>query len=492
MAQRRARIGDRITQWIEHRRSLDAPGHALGVSVSLPFRLMGRRGKDLRSLLHGTRYGHPLHPLLVTVPVGSWTASVLFDLLEGASDEPALRARAAADMTLGLGCLGAGAAVLTGLVDWQDTHGKARRVGVVHAATNATALGLFLGSLSLRRRGRRREARGVSRLGFATLFAGGYLGGHLAYRRRVGTDHADRGNAPFGFTPVLPATDLPENTPRRVEVDGVEVVLVRHEGAVSAFSDRCSHFGGPLSQGWVFDGGLVCPWHGSRYCLKSGDPLDGPATAPQPRFEVRERDGMIALRRPAPPGDPERVPVETLAPPAPAGEEGDAIHVLSLHHGLMRTLFDLVAATPPEGDARLAVLDELAGEMDMHEKIEHEIFYPAARRVTGMVPSAGAEHRQLADQLAILLTLDTASSEFDAHLRALRNAVEHHAGTEEREMFPAARSLGRTELRSLGRALADRLEDLRRARTQRLIRLGRQVALERGRGRLGRAINRGA
>ncbi|EKV26639.1 hypothetical protein C882_2266 [Caenispirillum salinarum AK4] len=198
---------------------------------------------------------------------------------------------------------------------------------------------------------------------------------------------------------------------------------------------------------------------------------------------------MIAIRRPAPPGDPERVPAEALHSTAPAGEDGDAVHVLTLHHEVMRTLFDLAAATPPEGEARLAVLDELAGEMDMHEKIEHEIFYPAVRRVTGMVPAAGAEHRQLADQLAILLTLDTASAEFDSHLRALRNAVEHHAGTEEREMFAAARSLGRTELLRLGRELADRLEELRRARTQRLIRLGRQVALERGRGRLGRAVH---
>ncbi|EKV26640.1 Ferredoxin, 2Fe-2S [Caenispirillum salinarum AK4] len=259
MAQRRARIGDRITEWIEHRRSLDAPGHALGVAVSLAFRLMGRRGKDLRSLLHGTRYGHPLHPMLVAVPVGSWTASVLFDLLDGASEQPAPRARAAAVMTLGLGCLGAGGAVLTGLVDWQETHGKARRVGIVHAAVNAMALGLFLGSLGLRRRGRRRAARSLSLLGFATVFGGGYLGGHLAYRRRVGTDHADRSPAPMGFTPVLSSAALPENTPRRVEVDGVGVVLVRHDGRLSALSDRCSHFGGPCRRGGCSTAGWSVP-----------------------------------------------------------------------------------------------------------------------------------------------------------------------------------------------------------------------------------------
>ena len=49
---------------------------------------------------------------------------------------------------------------------------------------------------------------------------------------------------------------------------------------------RCSHFGGPLDEGWVHDGGLVCPWHGSRFCLASGRVMDGPSTAPQPRYEL--------------------------------------------------------------------------------------------------------------------------------------------------------------------------------------------------------------
>lgn len=489
---RRTRIGDAITRRIEAARSLDRPGHVLGMMVSIPFRIMGRRGKSLRTTLHGTRFGHPIHPLLVAVPIGSWTASVLFDLLDGASgadeEEPTAYARAA-DLAISVGCLGAVAAAVTGLLDWQNTHGRARRVGVVHAAANTSALALFLSSLGLRRRGRRSPAKGLSLLGFAALFAGGYLGGHMVYRRNVGTDHGDRRDAPCDFVPVLREADLLEDAPRRVEVDGVAVALVRHGGEIHALGARCSHFGGPLSDGWVFRDGLVCPWHGSRYCLKTGRPLDGPATAGQPCFETRVRGGMIEVRRPE--SEADRVPRPLHARPA-TGRRGDpAPEVLVRHHDLMRTLFDKIAATPPDDPHRLEVLDELAGEMDMHEKIEHEIFYPAARRATDSIPQAGAEHRQLADQLAILLTLDTSSREFDEHLAALRAAVEHHAGSEEAYMFPEVQALGEEELRVLGARLADRLEELRQSRLQNLIRLGRQVLLERGRGRLHRAMARG-
>lgn len=485
---RRRRIGDAITTRIEEARALDRPGHVLGEAVSIPFRLLGRRGKDLRTALHGTGYGHPIHPALVTVPVGSWTASILFDLLDGLSEEPEPTPyAAAADLSIAAGCLGAAAAVLTGLLDWQNTHGRARRVGVVHATANASALALFLGSLRLRRGGRRPAAKGLSLLGFLALFAGGYLGGHLAYRRRVGSDHADREAGPCDFVPAVPEADLREDAPHRAEVEGVQVVLVRHRGRIHALGARCSHFGGPLGEGWVFGGGIVCPWHGSRYCLKTGRPLDGPATAPQPCFETRVQGGMVEVRRPASQAD--RLPRPPLQPEE--GERGEpADRVLVRHHDHFRSLFDRIAAAPAEDPRRLELLDELAGELDMHEKIEHEIFYPAVRRVSDMVPVAGSEHRQLADQLAILLTLDTASPAFDAHLAALRAAVEHHAGSEETRMFPEAQALGDETLRVLGARLDRRLAELRESRLQNLIRLGRQAALERGRGRLRRAVER--
>ncbi|WP_207462592.1 Rieske 2Fe-2S domain-containing protein [Azospirillum sp. SYSU D00513] len=487
-----ARLGDRIIGRIERARTLDHASHGLGEAVAIPFRALGGPGKRVRTALHGTSYGHSIHPALVTVPLGSWTASVLLDVADGVAGGEENRGFAtAADLTIGIGCLGAAGAIVTGLVDWDKTHGEPRRLGVVHAAANTTALTLFLSSLILRRRGRRRGAKAVSALAFAAMFAGGYLGGHLAHRRNVGADHADRNPAPRNFVSVLDAAELEEGKPRLVEVEGVRVALVRHHGRIHALGDRCSHFGGPLSEGWVFRGGLVCPWHGSRYCLHSGRPLDGPATAVQPTFEVRVSDGMVEVRRPETRRDGAlaRDTACTAEPPSGIGDcRPKADEVLVGHHMLIRGLFDRIAATMPNDPHRLELLDELAGEMDMHEMIEDEIFYPRVRHVTDSIPIAGAEHQQLADQLAILLTLDPSTSDFDEHLTALRSALEHHAGSEEREMFPTAQRLGDAVLRDLGARLVERLEELRQSRLQKLVRLGRQVLLERGQGRIGRAM----
>lgn len=58
---------------------------------------------------------------------------------------------------------------------------------------------------------------------------------------------------------------------------------------------RCARPGGPLSEGTIEDGGIRCPWHGSRFCLKDGRVLDGPPVFPSV-FEVRVREGQIELR----------------------------------------------------------------------------------------------------------------------------------------------------------------------------------------------------
>ena len=186
---------------------------------------------------------------------------------------------------------------------------------MVHELVNSTALALNLASIVLRGRGLRSEGRLASAAGWVCMFVGGYLGGHLVYRRRIGVDHADRSPEPRDFRSVLPLAELEENRPRRVEVwdedtrQAVGVALVRHNGRVHALGARCSHMGGPLDQGWVLGGALVCPWHGSRYDLETGWPTSGPSTCPQPRYQVRLRDGIVEIRREQEPGD------EVVTPP---------------------------------------------------------------------------------------------------------------------------------------------------------------------------------
>jgi hypothetical protein len=153
--------------------------------------------------------------------------------------------------------------------------------------------------------------------------------------------------------------------------------------------------------------------------------------------------------------------------------------VLFEHHQLMRRLFERIEATDARDPERRSLMRLLAGELEMHEQIEDEIFYPSVRPVVEEVPLARAEHRQLADLLAIVVRLDTASPAFEEHLRALHQAVDHHASAEERVMFEEAQRLGEDRLRRLGHELETRLEALRESRAQRARRALKIGLLER-------------
>lgn len=205
--------------------------------------------------------------------------------------------RSAARLTVGVGLAGGVAAAGTGLADWQHTHDNARRVGAVHGLLNAAALALYGWSWRARRAGDQGPARAAGAAGYCALLASGYLGSTLVYRHRVGVDHADNRLEPRDYARVLPAAELAEASPRLVEVDDVGIVLVRFDGRIHAVGRDCPHLGGPMSEGWVQGDGLVCPWHGSRFDLATGEAERGPATASLPCFQTRVRDGQVEVRR---------------------------------------------------------------------------------------------------------------------------------------------------------------------------------------------------
>ena len=133
--------------------------------------------------MSGAWLGHALHPIVTDIPIGTWTSSVLLDWTGGEES------RSAADRLLLTGVLAAGATVATGWSDWADAeHGSSavRRSGLVHAAANATATALMIGSYVARRRGARRRGKLLSLAGSAALGTGGWLGGHLSYTPGVG------------------------------------------------------------------------------------------------------------------------------------------------------------------------------------------------------------------------------------------------------------------------------------------------------------------
>ena len=128
-----------------------------------------------------------------------------------------------------------------------------------------------------------------------------YLGGALVYKERIGVTHAVVAE-PEDFTPVLESAALPEATMRKAAIEGASLLLVRQRGRVCALAHLCAHLGGPLSEGTLKDGSVVCPWHGSEFALDDGRVLNGPATEPQPCFAVRERGGYIEVRAQSTPG----------------------------------------------------------------------------------------------------------------------------------------------------------------------------------------------
>jgi nitrite reductase/ring-hydroxylating ferredoxin subunit/uncharacterized membrane protein len=465
---------------IEKASSLDKPGYAVETAIARPAQIAGSPAEKAGNALHGTWYGHPLHPMLVTLPIGAWTFAFGLDLLAVLGFRSRVMERSA-DLALKAGAAGAVAAAAAGLADWQYTNGRDRRVGTAHALVNSTSLALHLASIAFRGRGHLDRGRLASAAGWACLLAGGYLGGHMVYRRQIGVDHADRSPEPRDFQTVLPVAELEEDRPRRVEVrdedtrQNIGVVLVRHRGSVHAMGARCSHMGGPLDQGWVLNGALVCPWHGSRYDLESGWPSSGPSTCPQPRYEVRLRNGMVEIRREQEPGDEIVVAADIdkrqqpLSEGAPFGGK-KADEVLFEHHEFIRRLFKAIKNVPRDDPQRRDLMRTLASELEIHEYIEDHIFYPAVHPVSEDVPVAHSEHRQLADLLAKTLKLNTATQEFEEHLQALHSAMDHHAGSEERSMFREAHRLGDARLRELGQALESMLEEQRTSRAQRMFR----------------------
>jgi nitrite reductase/ring-hydroxylating ferredoxin subunit/uncharacterized membrane protein len=271
---------------------LDEVGQPLSGAVRALFRNAGPLGQAVKNALHGVWLGHPLHPVLTDVPIGAWTTALALDAREVATGDAAYGR--GADFAVGVGLVAAVGAAVTGLNDWSETGGRARRVGLLHGLLNLSATAMVAASYVLRRSGSRPAGRSCAAAGFGVAVAAAYLGGNLVYRERIGVTHATA-DEPEQFTPVLPSAALPDNSMRKATLGEASFLLVRQRGRICALAHSCSHLGGPLSEGTLEDGSVICPWHGSQFALDDGRILNGPATEPQPCFAVRERNGQIEV-----------------------------------------------------------------------------------------------------------------------------------------------------------------------------------------------------
>lgn len=258
------------------------------------------RPTAVKDFLHGTWLGHPLHPVVVQLPVGSWMSAGVLDAI------PLMRP--AATVLIGTGVAAAVPAALSGAADWSEQDPGVRRLGAVHAAANTVALGLYVGSLMARARGRGGLGRVLSYAGLGVAGSSAAIGGHMSYAQSSGASHAATAARALtsDWIDLGPLDDLPEGRPtlRTGTGSGVAVPLavVRRGARVDVFVGACSHLSGPLYEGAVEQvrgrACLVCPWHDSAFDLDDGEPRRGPAANAQAKLEVRMEAGHVMARLP--------------------------------------------------------------------------------------------------------------------------------------------------------------------------------------------------
>jgi len=249
--------------------------------------------------------GHPIHPMLIVYPFAFLTGAFGFRVAEAASGNRDLKT--VSDYLVPTG-IGAGLiAALPGVIDYYGSvppQSSGRDRATKHALLNVTGLGLFAAGW-LMGRGNERRAWPLlfQGLGTAVMSVAGYLGGTLVYRNQIAVDHryADAGKwqevsvEQRGEEALLSAAHgLGINQMKLVHAGGRRVAVGRIDEEYVAFQDRCTHKGGPLSDGVLACGTVQCPWHGSQFDVKTGAVKCGPATeeievyAARPAHTVRK------------------------------------------------------------------------------------------------------------------------------------------------------------------------------------------------------------
>jgi nitrite reductase/ring-hydroxylating ferredoxin subunit/uncharacterized membrane protein len=292
----------RTDRFVRSQGWLEPVADAIQKAVGGFYSVLGRPGRLLKDVLHGQKpLGHPLHPALTDVPLGAWTAGVVADLAAYATHAVPT---AAGDVALAVGVVGALGAALTGYTDHHETYGHERRMATMHGLVMTVVLVLELVSLGLRwwaGGGWHTTAVALALVALLVALGGAYLGGHLTFGIGTMVNRNAFAEGPQEYVPVGTPADFPEGRLCRVQAGSMPALVVRRDGVLHAIASTCSHAGGPLDEGELDGDVVVCPWHGSRFCVRDGGVRGGPATFPQPAFAARERDGMVELKLAQPP-----------------------------------------------------------------------------------------------------------------------------------------------------------------------------------------------
>lgn len=286
-------ITDEVMQQLPE---LEEPGLALARSVHYRIINSGESVRNLADFLHGSKWlGHPLHPVLTDVTLGAWLMGLVFDVLSLLTFGRWRTSRTTADTLTTLGTISAIPTALAGFTDYTAIKKKAAQHGALHGLMNTIVLGFYVLSVRARRSGHWFSGILYSAAAMGMGLVSAWLGGELAYNLRMGTNHAQPAERPTRWMPALPEEDLAEGQPRRVRIEGQDILLYRKNSMIYAIGAVCSHAGGPLDEGQFYEYCVQCPWHDSVYDIRDGSVVHGPTTYKQPVYQVRIMNGHIEV-----------------------------------------------------------------------------------------------------------------------------------------------------------------------------------------------------
>jgi len=218
-------------------------------------------------------------------------------------------ARHMSALGIGTACV----AAVPGLVDYLSAvppRSSAKARATKHMLANVSALALF----GLARLGRRSAddrprwwALAAELCGAGLVTAAGWIGGTLVYRNQIGVDHRYANAGKWGTIEADARGGRVEVDAAALEAigvdqmrlvrgrDGTRIAVARTERGVAAFSDRCTHRGGPLADGVLACGVVQCPWHGSQFDVATGAVEQGPATEAIETFDVATAGSRVQI-----------------------------------------------------------------------------------------------------------------------------------------------------------------------------------------------------
>ena len=270
----------------------------------------------LKDILEGKPLRHPIHPMLVHFPIGFFILSLLLDLASFLFPDAPYILRSSFYAML-LGVITALIAAIPGFVDYGDIRNDhpGKRTATAHMTLNLLVVAVYGINLGLRSSALADSKISMASLllslvGVGLLSASGYLGGKLVYDQGIAVGRHKRrtptpqetirlskadATAEGKLIPIPDADRLQEGETLRVEADGQVMTIAKIDNRFFAFQEFCTHRFGPLSEGCFSGFEVECPWHKSRFDVRTGKVTQGPAKVDLKTFRIEVRDGKTFL-----------------------------------------------------------------------------------------------------------------------------------------------------------------------------------------------------